>query len=511
MNLTALQQYLRAFATARHWQSYHAPKNLAMALMVEAAELLELFQWQTLPESRGFTRKPEHKEQVGDELADVLLYLLQLADHTEVDIEAAVLRKLEKNAVKYPPQEPALEPKPFVTTLPPSSHLLIDWENVQPSAAYIASSIPVVTDVWLFHGPHQKIDQAPYKQQFGANHVTLVPRTGSGKNALDFQLSYYLGYISARHPQARFIVLSNDQGYDPMLEHAKALGFTAERQGWQKPAAPVTRPQPSVQKLPQLVPPSPPPMQARQPPLPMSLAQIAWRAWKVLRTLPLEQRPQHTTAGIAYLLPFVPANALQRTATAQKAWELVQIQAQAQRRQASLQALIPTPVPSNSTSVTAVRTSTKTTPQPSAPKPKPAPKLQTKPAPKPTPQPAPKPSQKTAAQKSPAAAKKQEPPVKKAAVPAAKKTTSVAKPAAPKSKAPSNATQTANRVLQSLKKMAVNKPRSRSSLLKVILTHLPKDAPDVKHQAQWVLAQLLRGSYVSLAADQKKLVYQQKQ
>ena len=126
MDIKALQTRLREFAAARDWQPYHAPKNLAMALMVEAAELLELFQWQTLTESRGFTRNAPDKERVADEIADVLLYLLQLADHTDVDVEQAVERKLRKNAQKYP----AKHPEKAAPGL--KGHLLIDWENVQP-------------------------------------------------------------------------------------------------------------------------------------------------------------------------------------------------------------------------------------------------------------------------------------------------------------------------------------------------------------------------------------------
>ena len=102
MDIDALQQRLRDFAAARDWQPYHAPKNLAMALMVEAAELMEHFQWSTLDESRALTRDPAKKEAIADEIADVLLYLVQLADQTGVDIDAAVEAKLRKNAIKHP-------------------------------------------------------------------------------------------------------------------------------------------------------------------------------------------------------------------------------------------------------------------------------------------------------------------------------------------------------------------------------------------------------------------------
>ena len=102
LDLADLQQRLRAFAAARQWQPYHTPKNLAMALMVETAELQELFQWRTPEESQQLTADPAHKERVGEEMADVLLYLLQLADHTGVDLCDAVERKLVKNAIKHP-------------------------------------------------------------------------------------------------------------------------------------------------------------------------------------------------------------------------------------------------------------------------------------------------------------------------------------------------------------------------------------------------------------------------
>ena len=102
MDIEHLQRRLRAFAAERDWQPYHTPKNLAMALMVEAAELLELFQWLTPEESQRLTANPAAHERVDDEMADVLLYLLQLADHTGVDLVQAVERKLLKNAHKHP-------------------------------------------------------------------------------------------------------------------------------------------------------------------------------------------------------------------------------------------------------------------------------------------------------------------------------------------------------------------------------------------------------------------------
>jgi len=102
VNTAALQATLRQFAADRQWQPFHTPKNLSTALMVEAAELAEIFQWLTSEQSMATRNDPVVHEQVCDEVADVLLYLLQIADHAGVDLEAAVAAKLRKNAVKHP-------------------------------------------------------------------------------------------------------------------------------------------------------------------------------------------------------------------------------------------------------------------------------------------------------------------------------------------------------------------------------------------------------------------------
>ncbi|MFN6997252.1 MAG: PIN domain-containing protein, partial [Aquincola tertiaricarbonis] len=89
-----------------------------------------------------------------------------------------------------------------------------------------------MTDVWLFHGPSQRnVDRD--QTAFG-DRVTCVPISRAGKNALDFHLSFYMGYIASRNPAARFVVLSNDKGYGPMLEHAVDLGFSATLVGFDK-------------------------------------------------------------------------------------------------------------------------------------------------------------------------------------------------------------------------------------------------------------------------------------
>ena len=99
-DLLALRDTLREFAAARRWGGVHTPKNLAMALIVEAAELVEHFQWATPEESRNLPA--EKAAAVRDEVADVLIYLIEIADVLNIDLIAAARDKIAKNAVKHP-------------------------------------------------------------------------------------------------------------------------------------------------------------------------------------------------------------------------------------------------------------------------------------------------------------------------------------------------------------------------------------------------------------------------
>jgi NTP pyrophosphatase (non-canonical NTP hydrolase) len=99
-DLSALRTALRQFAAERDWDQYHCPKNLAIAVSVEAGELLELFQW--LSESASHSLSPDHVAKVREEMADVLLYLIRLADRLNIDLIAAARDKLAVNAKKYP-------------------------------------------------------------------------------------------------------------------------------------------------------------------------------------------------------------------------------------------------------------------------------------------------------------------------------------------------------------------------------------------------------------------------
>lgn len=99
-DIQSLTQALRDFAKARDWEQFHSPKNLASALTVEAAELLEHFQWMTEEKSRDLPA--EKKADVAAEAADVLLYLLQLCDKLGIDLIEAARMKLIVNGEKYP-------------------------------------------------------------------------------------------------------------------------------------------------------------------------------------------------------------------------------------------------------------------------------------------------------------------------------------------------------------------------------------------------------------------------
>jgi NTP pyrophosphatase (non-canonical NTP hydrolase) len=91
---------IRKFRDDRDWKQFHNPKDLAVSISIEAAELLELFQWQTAEESARFA--VDDRERVSEEIADVAIYLVELADITGIDLARAIDAKLEKNARKYP-------------------------------------------------------------------------------------------------------------------------------------------------------------------------------------------------------------------------------------------------------------------------------------------------------------------------------------------------------------------------------------------------------------------------
>ena len=98
--LDQLKTRLREFAVERDWEQFHSPKNLAMALIVEAAELVEHFQW--LTEEQSATLPPDKLAEVEQELADIQIYLIRLADRLNLDLEQAVDAKIALNERRYP-------------------------------------------------------------------------------------------------------------------------------------------------------------------------------------------------------------------------------------------------------------------------------------------------------------------------------------------------------------------------------------------------------------------------
>lgn len=100
-----LRELVRRFVEERDWRQFHTPKNLSMSLAIEAAELMEHFQWLTPEASRLLAQEPDRLAAVGEELADVLCYALALANELELDVSTAVRQKMLKNAVKYPAAE----------------------------------------------------------------------------------------------------------------------------------------------------------------------------------------------------------------------------------------------------------------------------------------------------------------------------------------------------------------------------------------------------------------------
>ena len=102
MKITEIKKRLAAFAAARNWNQFHSPKNLSMGLAAEAAELLEIFQWLTEKQSVEIAGNQKEMGHIKEEIADVFIYLIRLADKLNVDIEKAVFEKMELNEMRYP-------------------------------------------------------------------------------------------------------------------------------------------------------------------------------------------------------------------------------------------------------------------------------------------------------------------------------------------------------------------------------------------------------------------------
>lgn len=102
MNICTIQEKLKVFSEERDWDQFQSPKNLSMGLVREAAELLELFQWLTEQQSIDVVNSEKQMKLIREEIADVFLFLVRLADKLDVDIEKASIEKIKVNAIKYP-------------------------------------------------------------------------------------------------------------------------------------------------------------------------------------------------------------------------------------------------------------------------------------------------------------------------------------------------------------------------------------------------------------------------
>lgn len=103
--LSKLKNAVRKFIVAREWEKYHNPKDIAESICIEAAELLELFQWRSPSQIEEKIKRRKFVEKIASELADIIIYSLSMANVTGIDITEAILKKLEKNERRYPVQK----------------------------------------------------------------------------------------------------------------------------------------------------------------------------------------------------------------------------------------------------------------------------------------------------------------------------------------------------------------------------------------------------------------------
>ena len=104
-SLSELREMVRQFVAERNWEKFHSPKNLSMALTIEAGELMEHFQWLTIEESRELAQDPERRAAAGEELADILCYALAIANEMNLDVAGIMRSKMRKNIAKYPAEQ----------------------------------------------------------------------------------------------------------------------------------------------------------------------------------------------------------------------------------------------------------------------------------------------------------------------------------------------------------------------------------------------------------------------
>ncbi len=105
MTVEELKTQVRAFIAERGWEKYHNPKDVAESICIEAAELLEIFQWRGVDEIKKLMERREFTERIGEELADIIIYSLSMANIIGIDLSKTVIDKLKKDAEKYPAEK----------------------------------------------------------------------------------------------------------------------------------------------------------------------------------------------------------------------------------------------------------------------------------------------------------------------------------------------------------------------------------------------------------------------
>lgn len=100
--LLRVKNEIKQFIKERDWAKFHSPKNISMSIAIEAAELMEHFQWLTIKQSKEIFKSKENREAIEDEIADIAIYIFDLCNIANIDIEACILKKLKKTAIKYP-------------------------------------------------------------------------------------------------------------------------------------------------------------------------------------------------------------------------------------------------------------------------------------------------------------------------------------------------------------------------------------------------------------------------
>jgi hypothetical protein len=232
MKIDELLHALRAMlattvdANAKSAATVPDPRDTAISLMMQAGRIAEIFQGKAAPRTGAARGAAARREQLLAtriaELLESLVALIRPGSGGNTDaVQLATALQVQAGS------ETNLS---GLLTGKTTTHVLVDWENVQPKDTDIVALVPDVTHVWLFHGPNQTRVTA-HQKLFG-DRATAVPISRTGKNALDFHLSFYLGYLAARHEHARFVVLSNDKGYEPMIEHSIILGMAVSRVGF---------------------------------------------------------------------------------------------------------------------------------------------------------------------------------------------------------------------------------------------------------------------------------------